>query len=75
MEGTDICFAPVLNMAEAPEPPTQQSKRYIYRIGRNCSASPSPKILKNTPEANPPLLLWGTYGRSFEKHRHAGFGY
>ena len=37
MEGTDICFAPILTMAEAPKHPHKAA-----RVSSSATASPSP---------------------------------
>jgi alpha-methylacyl-CoA racemase len=46
MEGTDICFAPVLDFAEAPEPaPTPRFSRTVSAV-----ASPPPQIGRDTDD-------------------------
>ena len=40
MEGTDVCFAPVLNFMEAPRHPSECGSRYLHRVGWYDPACP-----------------------------------
>ncbi len=42
MEGSDVCFAPVLSMAEAPRHPHNAAREHVRR-GRRRASSPRPR--------------------------------
>ncbi len=50
MEGTDICFAPVLSMAEAPEHPHNKARQTFVSIEGVPQPAPAPRFSK-TPGA------------------------
>ncbi|MFT3755743.1 MAG: CaiB/BaiF CoA-transferase family protein [Pseudoxanthomonas sp.] len=50
LEGTDACFAPVLNMAEAAEYPHNQARGNFIKIGDITQPAPAPKF-GATPQA------------------------
>lgn len=50
MEGTDICFAPVLSMAEAPEHPHNKARETFIEIEGVVQPAPAPRFSK-TPGA------------------------
>ena len=55
MEGTDVCFAPVLSMEEAPEHPQNRQRRTFVRIDGVLQPSPAPRFSRTPPEIkNPP---------------------
>ena len=50
MEGTDVCFAPVLSLKEAPEHPhNQQRHTFTVRDGVTQPA-PAPRYSRTVPE-------------------------
>lgn len=50
LEGTDVCFAPVLSISEAPSHPHHQARgTYIERDGY-IEPAPSPRFSRSTPE-------------------------
>ena len=56
MEGTDVCFAPVLTMAEAPQHPHNGGAQNFCRA---VTALPSPRprhafLARRQPFASPP---------------------
>ena len=53
MEGTDICFAPVLNMAEAPEHPHNKARDTFIELEGIVQPAPAPRFSRTTPEAHP----------------------
>jgi len=57
MEGTDICFAPVLDMDEAPEHPHNKARKTFVEIDGVVQPSPAPKFSRTHPEIQgcPPL--------------------
>ena len=50
MEGTDVCFAPVLSMAEAPEHPHNKARETFVEIEGVVQPAPAPRFSK-TPGA------------------------
>lgn len=73
MEGTDVCFAPVLSMAEAPDHPHNVARRTFVEVGGLKQPAPAPRFSR-TPGAvqHPPggngdephkiLADWGVSG-------------
>ena len=54
MEGTDICFAPILSMAEAPEHPHNlHRKTFVERQGL-VQPAPAPRFSRTAPELDRP---------------------
>lgn len=54
MEGTDICFAPVLDYTEAPEHPHNKARESYIKIDGVTQPAPAPKFTNyslDTPEA------------------------
>ncbi|MEM9055702.1 MAG: CoA transferase, partial [Pseudomonadota bacterium] len=51
MEGTDICFAPVLSMAEAPTYKHNADRRTFETIDGVVQPGPGPRVYK-TPRAS-----------------------
>jgi alpha-methylacyl-CoA racemase len=58
MEGTDICFAPVLSVFEAPEHPHNKARNVFVEIDGVVQPAPSPRFSRTTAEishaARPP---------------------
>ena len=50
MEGTDICFAPILTMAEAPKHPHMAAREVFRHAPRRDPAAPAPRFSR-TPSA------------------------
>lgn len=50
MEGTDVCFAPVLNMDEAPEHPQNVARESFFTMGDVVQPSPAPKFSRSVPD-------------------------
>ena len=53
MEGTDICFAPVLNMAEAPEHPHNKARGAFIELEGIVQPAPAPRFSRTAPEVYP----------------------
>jgi alpha-methylacyl-CoA racemase len=53
MEGTDICFAPVLNMAEAPEHPHNKARGTFIELEGIVQPAPAPRFSRTVPEVYP----------------------
>ena len=58
MEGTDVCFAPVLSMAEAPTHPHNKERKAFVEIEGIQQPAPAPRF-SDTPSAiqRPPPTL------------------
>jgi len=51
MEGTDVCFGPVLNLAEAAKHPHNVARNAFVEIDGHLQPSPAPKFSKTTTRA------------------------
>jgi alpha-methylacyl-CoA racemase len=49
MEGTDICFAPVLGIAEAPEHPHNQARNAYLNVEGAWQPAPAPRFSRTPP--------------------------
>jgi alpha-methylacyl-CoA racemase len=55
MEGTDVCFAPVLAMSEAPSHPHNVQRKTFVEIAGMVQPAPAPRFSRTAPEvARPP---------------------
>ena len=55
MEGTDVCFAPVLDFEEAPRHPHNQARGTFTSIDGITQAAPAPRFSETPSEiASPP---------------------
>ena len=61
MEGTDICFAPVLNMAEAPEHPHNKARDAFIELEGIVQPAPAPRFSRTAPEVYPPPAYVGEH--------------
>lgn len=52
MEGTDVCFAPVLSMTEAPDHPHNKERGTFIEVAGRTQPAPAPRFDK-TPAAHP----------------------
>jgi alpha-methylacyl-CoA racemase len=50
MEGTDVCFAPVLSVFEAPEHPHNKARETFVEVDGVVQPAPSPRFSRTTPE-------------------------
>lgn len=50
MEGTDVCFAPVLSMLEAPEHPHNKDRGTFLDIDGVLQPAPAPRFSRTAPE-------------------------
>jgi alpha-methylacyl-CoA racemase len=83
MEGSDVCFAPVLSLSEAPEHPHNRERATFTEVGGVVQPAPAPRFSR-TPGAvaRPPsfpgqhtdevLSDWGFAGDEVAKLREAG---
>lgn len=54
MEGTDVCFAPVLTLEEAPKHPHNVERRTFVEIDGVVQPSPTPRFSRTVPEIRKP---------------------
>lgn len=52
LDGTDACFAPVLNLEEAPLHPHNASRNTFVSIDGQWQPAPAPRFSRSVPEAN-----------------------
>ena len=83
MEGTDVCFAPVLSMAEAPHHPHNRQRHTFVELAGVPQPAPAPRFSR-TPgsiDSPPPhvgehtdtaLVDWGLSAEEVAKLREAG---
>ncbi|WP_288381475.1 CaiB/BaiF CoA-transferase family protein [uncultured Massilia sp.] len=80
LEGTDVCFAPVLDMAEAPQHAHNAARRTFVKIDGVVQPAPAPRFSRTVPpEPAPPsspgqdsdaiLRDWGFTAESIEALR------
>lgn len=50
MEGTDVCFAPILSLAEAPSHPHNQARKSFINVGGVVQHAPTPKFSRSIPD-------------------------
>jgi alpha-methylacyl-CoA racemase len=54
MEGTDVCFAPVLSLLEAPNHPHNQARGTFVDYAGVVQPAPSPRFSATPPEIQGP---------------------
>ncbi len=54
MEGTDVCFAPVLSMGEAPEHPHNRARKTFVEIEGTVQPAPAPRFSRTAPSISRP---------------------
>ncbi len=54
MEGTDVCFAPVLSMSEAPQHPHNVERGSFIELGGVVQPAPAPKFNRTPPAVQHP---------------------
>ena len=54
MEGSDVCFAPVLSMGEAPEHPHNRHRHTFVEEAGAIQAAPAPRFSRTAPEISRP---------------------
>jgi alpha-methylacyl-CoA racemase len=50
LEGTDVCFAPVLDMGEAPQHPHNAARGTFVDVGGVTQPAPAPRFSRTAPE-------------------------
>ncbi|MES2282259.1 MAG: CaiB/BaiF CoA-transferase family protein [Pseudomonadota bacterium] len=54
LEGTDVCFAPVLSLSEAPMHPHNQARGTFTNVAGSWQPSPAPRFSRTTSDLPPP---------------------
>jgi alpha-methylacyl-CoA racemase len=55
MEGTDICFAPVLTMSEAQQHPHMKARGVFTEAAGSVQPGPAPRFSRTPSAARPPV--------------------
>ena len=71
LEGTDVCFAPVLNFAEAPAHPHNQARQTFVEIDGVTQPAPAPRFERSAPDMPAAPAKVGEHGDAVL--RDAGF--
>ena len=71
MEGTDVCFAPVLSMEEAWQHPHNVERKTFVEIDGVLQPAPAPRFSRTRPEIQSPPPIPGEH--TDEVLRQAGF--
>jgi alpha-methylacyl-CoA racemase len=53
LEGTDVCFAPVLNLSEAPLHPHNQARNTFTKVAGSWQPSPTPRFSRTVSDLPP----------------------
>jgi alpha-methylacyl-CoA racemase len=61
MEGTDVCFAPVLNMGEAYEHPHNVERQTFVEVAGRMQPAPAPRFSRTAPEISSPPCFAGQH--------------
>ena len=59
MEGTDICFAPVLDMQEAQNHPHNVARQTYVRVGEMVQPAPAPRFSRTPSQVRHPARVYG----------------
>ena len=62
MEGSDVCFAPVLAMSEAPSHPHNAARKTFIEVGGVTQPAPAPRFSRSVPEVSRPPARTGEHG-------------
>jgi alpha-methylacyl-CoA racemase len=54
MEGTDVCYAPVLSLSEAPHHPHNKARETFLEIGGVVQPAPAPRFSRTVPKVQGP---------------------
>ena len=64
LEGTDVCFAPVLDMAEAPQHPHNVARATFVEVGGVTQPAPAPRFSRTVPEMGITPALPGQHSKA-----------
>ncbi|HEX3673370.1 MAG TPA: CaiB/BaiF CoA-transferase family protein [Rhizomicrobium sp.] len=81
MLGSDVCYAPVLSLAEAPKHPHNVARNTFLEMDGVTQPAPAPRFSRTAPEVQGPpkladnegtLAAWGFSGGEIDGLRNAG---
>ena len=64
MEGTDVCFAPVLSLEEAPKHPHNMARKTFIQVGGILQSGPAPRFSRTQPDIPSPAPKYGEHTES-----------
>ena len=64
MEGTDVCFAPVLSMSEAAKHPHNEARNTFIEVGGVLQSAPAPRFSRTKPGIPDPPPAAGQHNES-----------
>ncbi len=67
MEGTDVCYAPVLSLAEAPHHPHNKARQTFIDIDGVMQPAPAPRFSRTKPEVQGPPPQAGQHSEAVLK--------
>lgn len=67
MEGSEVCFAPVLDMAAAPQHPHNQARGSFIEVDGVSQPAPAPRFSRSTPEVSAPPAAPGQHSEAILK--------
>lgn len=53
MLGSDVCYAPVLSLSEAPKHPHNAARKTFVEVGDVMQPAPAPRFSRTVPETKP----------------------
>ena len=59
LEGTDVCFAPVLNLEEAPDHPHNKTRQTFVKVQGVTQPAPAPRFSRTQGKIQSPAALTG----------------
>ena len=63
MEGTDVCFAPVLNLKEAPDHPHNKARNTFVEVDGVVQPAPAPRFSRTQGEIQGPAAIAGEHSK------------
>ena len=63
LEGTDVCFAPVLTLAEVADHPHAQARQAYTEVAGVLQPAPAPRFSRSQPAQPSPAVAAGTHTR------------
>ena len=61
LEGTDVCFAPVLNLKEAPDHPHNKTRQTFVKVQGVTQPAPAPRFSRTQGKIQSPAALTGEH--------------
>jgi len=64
MEGSDVCFAPVLSMSEVADHPHNKARKSFIEVDGILQTAPAPKFSRTQPDLPTPPPIIGEHNES-----------